>query len=255
MKLPLEYHVFLPMDRGAKGKDVRLVQEWLCLQDCHVKIDGVFGPATEASVRKFQTKSKLPATGVVDDDTFRFLVSPSLRAAKTLATTAETYPQRVVSAARQHLREHPRELGGRNCGPWVRLYTGGREGADWPWSAAFVTFLLTQAAEKMRPDPRAIEGGFTCDMLATQAKKADRFISEADLRSEAKSLSDLTPGTVFLVRNPANAGDWVHTGIVTAFYPDYMETIEGNTNDDGGMEGYEVCRRLRGYQNIDFIKI
>jgi hypothetical protein len=34
-----------------------------------------------------------------------------------------------------------------------------------------------------------------------------------------------------------------------------FETIEGNTNDDGSREGYEVCRRFRSYQKTDFILI
>jgi hypothetical protein len=32
-----------------------------------------------------------------------------------------------------------------------------------------------------------------------------------------------------------------------------MQTIEGNTNDDGSAEGYEVCARTRSYTNMDFI--
>ncbi|MGH8565940.1 MAG: hypothetical protein ACREXW_18380 [Gammaproteobacteria bacterium] len=32
-------------------------------------------------------------------------------------------------------------------------------------------------------------------------------------------------------------------------------TIEGNTNDDGSREGYEVCARTRDYNEMDFIKI
>lgn len=255
MRLPAEYSVVLPIQRGAKGQDVRLVQELLCLHDCSLRVDGAYGPATEATIRKFQTKSKLPSTGVVDDDTFRHLAAPVLRAAKPLATTAETYAQRVVSAARQHVREHPREIGGQNRGPWVRLYTGGKEGPEWPWCAAFVTYLLKQAAEGIRPDPQPIKGSMSCDNLMAQGMEASRFVPERLIKSGDVSLDDLMPGTIFLARNKNNPNDWIHTGIVTAFYPDYMETIEGNTNDEGVREGYEVCRRFRGYTNMDFISL
>jgi hypothetical protein len=34
---------------------------------------------------------------------------------------------------------------------------------------------------------------------------------------------------------------------------DTFKSIEGNTNDDGSYEGYEVCARVRGYAGIDFI--
>jgi hypothetical protein len=34
-----------------------------------------------------------------------------------------------------------------------------------------------------------------------------------------------------------------HTGIVESVEGDYVHTIEGNTNEDGSREGYEVARR------------
>jgi hypothetical protein len=34
---------------------------------------------------------------------------------------------------------------------------------------------------------------------------------------------------------------------------DTFKTIEGNTNDDGSYEGYEVRVRVRGYAGIDFV--
>ena len=44
---------------------------------------------------------------------------------------------------------NPREIGGQNMGPWVRLYMDGREGAEFPWCAGFVCFVLAQACEAM----------------------------------------------------------------------------------------------------------
>ncbi len=34
---------------------------------------------------------------------------------------------------------------------------------------------------------------------------------------------------------------------------DVFHTIEGNTNDDGSRNGYEVCARRRGYGKKDFV--
>lgn len=253
MKIPSEYTMLLPLQRGSKGNEVHLVQEWLSLNGVQLRADGDFGPATEASVRKFQTKVKLQPTGVVDEYTLRALIAPLNRACKPLTTTAETFSQRVVAAARNHLREHPREIGGQNKGPWVRLYTHGKEGAAYPWCAAFVTYLLQQAAESMRLPSMPIKGSLSCDELASQAKAADRFISDDDIKNGDRSRTELVPGTIFLVRNKKNANDWLHTGIVTGVMNEYFETIEGNTNDDGDREGYEVCRRLRGFGHMDFI--
>jgi len=249
MRIPSEYSVVLPVQRKASGKEVKLVQEWLCLHNCSVKVDGEFGPATEAAVRRFQTKARIHPTGVIDEQTYTALIAPVMRACKPLATTAETYSQRVVSAARQHLKEHPREVGGQNCGPWVRLYTVGKQGKDWPWCAAFVTYLMEQASEGIKPNPMPLRGSVSCDKLVEQAREAELFVGEKE-RDDT-----LGPGTLFVVRNTKNANDWIHTGVVTVFHPEYMETIEGNTNDDGSREGYEVCKRIRGYAHMDFIKL
>jgi hypothetical protein len=51
------------------------------------------------------------------------------------------------------------------------------------------------------------------------------------------------------------ATDWTHTGLVTASAAEVFDTIEGNTNDDGNREGFEVCSRSRGYQDKDFIRL
>ena len=47
--------------------------------------------------------------------------------------------------------------------------------------------------------------------------------------------------------------DWTHTGIVAEIHPEFFRTIEGNTNDDGVREGYEVCTLTRSYTSKDFV--
>jgi len=49
--------------------------------------------------------------------------------------------------------------------------------------------------------------------------------------------------------------DWIHTGIVVRFDDETIETIEGNTNDTGSREGFEVVRRIRGYRSKDFVRL
>jgi len=41
-----------------------------------------------------------------------------------------------------------------------------------------------------------------------------------------------------------------HTGIIEEVEDDIIHTIEGNTNDSGSREGYEVCRRTRKKSTI-----
>lgn len=253
MQLPKEYTVKLPLERGSKGAGVKLLQEWLCLNDCKLTIDGAFGAATAATVRKFQTKSRLAATGIVDEVTWNTLLLPLRNATRTLTTTAETYAQRVVAAARQHLKSHPMEIGGQNSGPWVRLYMNGKEGADWPWCAGFVTYVLSQASEGTKVDRNPLKPTASCDILGSQAKDKGILLTEKEIAKDAAKRALLRPGSIFLVRSAKSATDYLHTGFVTAAHDEYFETIEGNTNDAGDREGYEVCKRMRGYGNKDFI--
>jgi len=43
-----------------------------------------------------------------------------------------------------------------------------------------------------------------------------------------------------------------HVGIVVRRQGDVIETIEGNTNDDGSPNGYEVARRIRHVSSCDY---
>lgn len=149
----------------------------------------------------------------------------------------------VMRFQRAHFAQHPREVGGPNRGPWVRLYMNGVEGQ--PWCAGFVSFVLTQGAAAARV-PTPIAGSVSCDELAAQARAKNILVAEGNR-------DGLRAGAIFLVRRTPT--DWTHTGFVAEPRPDLFTTIEGNTNDDGEREGYEVCRLSRGYKNKDFILI
>ena len=234
--------------RGVRDKQVRLVQEWLCLHDLFVVIDGDFGPATEAAVKEFQKRTLLPVTGIVDMATFARLTQPLEMARRSIKLNGMNLEQIVVAYAEQHLAQHPREVGGQNRGPWVRLYTGGKEGAGWPWCAAFVSFILTQACRTLGV-PMPIKASFSCDLLAASAMHNGRFLRGPGTERRR----DVNPGSIFLVRRAMD--DWTHTGIVVKANAEVFTTIEGNTNDAGDREGYEVCKRIRGYRRKDFIII
>jgi peptidoglycan hydrolase-like protein with peptidoglycan-binding domain len=236
------------LEAGATGRRARLVQEWLTLHDVQVAVDGKYGPATAEGVRRFQTASGLRATGKVDRGTFEALVQPILNACEDLEADGRGLGPQALAYADRHLAEHPREVGGQNMGPWVRLYMKGNEGPNWPWCAGFVSFVLRQASDSLGVAP-PVRGSFSCDLLAANAQQRQVFLPGSSVQSP----KDIPPGSVFLVRR--TGGDWVHTGLVTATSPDTFETIEGNTNDAGDREGYEVCRRVRGYKDKDFILV
>jgi peptidoglycan hydrolase-like protein with peptidoglycan-binding domain len=231
--------------KGKRGKSARRIQEWLCLNGHDVVPDGDFGDVTEVALKEFQGANGLHASGVVDGDTFRALVAPMLRALSPEVPANLSFGATVVEIGKRHLKEHPREAGGDNLGPWVRLYMDGNEGPAWFWCAGFVTFLMKQAAEilgKAAP----IDGSFSCDTLAAQGKEHGIYLSEAQAKPQK-----ITSGAIFLVRR--TPGDWTHCGIVDRADAATYSTLEGNTNDDGSRNGYEVCTRKRGYGSKDFV--
>lgn len=230
------------LKRGDRSGQVKLIQEWLSLHGHHVAIDQKFGPATEFAVKKFQVKSNLDASGIVDHETFNFLIAPITAALVEIPKKDVTLGEMVVAYAKQHLAQHPREIGGQNRGPWVRLYMNGKEGEASPWCAGFVCYCLRQACNTLNVS-LPITPSYSCDLLAQSAKVKGRFVK----RDKAG------PGSLFLVNKSAN--DWVHTGIVVSTSPETFTSIEGNTNDNGEREGYEVCSRTRGYNRMDFIMI
>lgn len=236
------------LSKGHKGKKVALIQEWLSIHGFHIAIDADFGPATDYAVRQFQKKKKLKVDGIVDQRTFTKLIEPMTSALHPIAANDKQLGEMVVAYAKQHWKQHPIEIGGQNRGPWVRLYMKGNEGPAWPWCAGFVSFILEQARQSLNT-PLPIQTSFSCDILAANAKEKGRFLQETQIAEK----SQIRAGSLFLNRRTAT--DWVHTGIVIEADEEFFHTIEGNTNDEGSREGYEVCKRIRGYKKKDFILI
>lgn len=235
-----------PIKRGDLGKHVKLIQELLCLSGINVVIDGIFGPATEQAVRIYQASQSLIINGLVDQETFKFLTYQIQAALRPLDSANRTFREMVIAYAKQHLNSHPREVGGQNRGVWVRLYMDGKEGTDWPWCAGFVSFILKQACNSLSI-PMPISPTPSCYIMAMDAIDKKMFLPEAKVKDIDR---ERLTGCIFLVQKDSS---WGHTGIVIAAENDVMHTIEGNTNNSGSREGYEVCRRIRNYENKDFI--
>lgn len=234
------------VSRGDREKSlVRLIQEWLNLNGHRVMIDGLFGPATEAAIKEFQSAAGLTETGRVDRQTFSSLARPMSNALASIGEAA-TLHNAVLSFAAKHLDAGSREVGGNNMGPWVRLYMDGNEGQDWPWCAGFVSFCIKQASAEMNVS-LPVQRTFSCDVLADWGKRNNSFVRG----SSSNLMSRVKPGDIFLVRKSPT--DWVHTGFVTSLSGEYCQTLEGNTNDEGSRDGYEVAARTRSFRNLDFV--
>lgn len=240
-----EAQLSAPLALGASGDAVRRVQEWLTIGRIGVKIDGNFGPATDTAVRTLQQQKALEANGIVDETTYGALVSP-IDAALALIPATDSLGADIVACGEQHVAQHPREIGGQNSGPWVRMYMNGEQGADFPWCAGFACFVMRQAAAG-RPLP--FPASVSCDEIGQSAKKLGLFRDGGSIKPE-----EITPGSFFLVRR-ATAPGWHHTGIVVSASGQTVTTLEGNTNDDGSREGYEAIRRIRTLAAVDYVII
>jgi hypothetical protein len=238
--------------KGAKGGDVRRLQEWLSLQGNRIAIDDDFGDATERALSTFQLDSHLPVTGTLDAATWARLVAPMVAALSARPASA-SLPEALLEIGREHLAQHPLEVGGDNRGPWVRLYMSGSDGAQWRWCAGFVSFLVKQACNAVPGAHAPVSPTFSCDTLAQQAAHAGRLKSGDDLASGKLTWADVGPVSIFLCRR--SPGDWSHTGIAYQGAGTTFVTLEGNTNDDGSCNGYEVCARTRSVAGKDFISL
>ncbi len=238
--------IFETIARGSKQRKlIYLIQEWLCLSGQSIKTDGDFGPATEIAVKKFQQNAGLIPNGIVDPLTFEKLVGPMKEMMEVTLVSAGNLLFAVVELSLKYLTVHPVEIGGQNLGPWVRYFMDGHQGNFWPWCAGFDTFVVRQAA-KLIGVQSSVPRTYSCDVLGMWAKHNGKLV-----KGSSGNLSSVKPGHLFLVRRSVN--DWQHTGIVIEMTPEYCVTIEGNTNDEGSREGYEVCRRIRSFRSLDFV--
>ncbi|WP_243348828.1 peptidoglycan-binding protein [Parabacteroides sp. FAFU027] len=241
----------------SKGSDVKKVQEWLNLWRSYdqrwniiVDIDGIFGHQTETVVKEFQKLQGLPVTGVVDVATFNKLVQFLSNAFQPIS--GSNLRTLIIEYAEQHLRNKPLELKN-NHGPWVRAYVDGNEGSDWPWCMGFAQTIIDQACSVLNQSfTQIMPHAYGCDSVGQHGLEKNKLLRNKEIR---KNPSLIEPGDLFLIVKTPH--DWTHTGIVISVVDDWIHTIEGNTNDEGAREGYEVCKRMRNFMqsNIDIFKV
>lgn len=129
---------------------------------------------------------------------------------------------------------------GSNAGPEVEIYLKSVGlGKGYSWCMAFVFWNVLQASILTK--------------IANPLKKTGGVLAQFGF---CKNLIVKVPqpGYIFIMDFGHGVG---HTGFVSqVFKNETIETIEGNTNDDGSREGYEVAKRIRKVsQMAGFIKI
>jgi hypothetical protein len=252
-----------PLERtqqvGDRGETVRVIQEWLCLQHLPLKIDRIFGPATAARTREFQTATAaLAVTGSVDERTYDLLRRPMTNALGLInvpGAADSKISDLVVKYARQHLEQRAREVGGQNRGPWVRLYLHGHEREpDSPqrvasWCAGFVSTIIQQASATLDLAP-PMAYRWNCEHLAREAAERHEFVCGDDARRDP---TRIPPGSLLLLRDHSNR--WHHTGIVVRADDQSVQTIEGNAHHEGDPlhYGHEVTTMCRSWGRLDFV--
>lgn len=143
----------------------------------------------------------------------------------------ELAKQTIISAITQlGVEEVPK---GSNAGTDVEKYLASVGlGKGYSWCMAFVYWNVLQACKKLAiPTPLLKTGG----VLA-------QYNNPKNHKSTAPQQGD-----IFIMDFGKGTG---HTGIVEYVLNDTIHTIEGNTNDNGSREGYEVCRRVRKIASI-----
>jgi hypothetical protein len=118
-----------------------------------------------------------------------------------------------------------------------------------PWCLAFAEYCVglgLQSAGLTLAESTLVKTGY-CPALADHARQSGVLISAEDV---AAGRAVVRPGDIMLVWETfANAADddYHHSGVVEVPPPASGEfhSIEGNTNTDGGSEGYIVARQVR----------
>lgn len=117
-----------------------------------------------------------------------------------------------------------------NAGPAVESYLKSVGlGKGYAWCMAFVYWSVKQAATELKTNSPLIK---TAGVLRQWNEIQRSF-----------KYSMPKPGDIFIMDFGKGQG---HTGFVVEVYANgTMKTIEGNTNNEGSREGYEVAYRVR----------
>jgi hypothetical protein len=135
------------------------------------------------------------------------------------------------------------EAGNKNKGPEVNQYlksVGLSPG--FPWCMAYAYWCYQQAAALLGVPNILIRTGGVLHQWNEQQPKRKVVLDKV-----LKNPSIILPGAVFIMDYGKGTG---HTGLVERIHGGLIDTIEGNTNDVGSREGYEVCRRTRELSTI-----
>ena len=137
-----------------------------------------------------------------------------------------------IAQSQNGVQEVPRNS---NAGAAVESYLKSVGlGKGYSWCMAFVYWSVKEAAKQLNTTSPLI-------------KTAGVLRQWNEVNSKLKFTKNPKPGDIFIMDYGKGQG---HTGFVVEVLSNGIKTIEGNTNDEGSREGYEVCYRTRKQSQI-----
>jgi len=225
------------LKRGQSNYRVKILQEWLIINEYYLEPDGKFGPVTQGALQAATSYKQLTreAWKILTENMAQFVsIKPS---DSSLAIVALN---KALEAYELGVHEIPP-----NSGPWVRLFMKGEEGADMPWCAGYVSYCLHLANQCIKNPVENLIYSFSCDDFGEWAEKEGRLIKQP--------APTIKIGDLFLVHRKDK--DYTHMGFVFSDFNGIVQTVEGNTSLSGSREGTHVLRRMRGKSNLHFISM
>ena len=149
-----------------------------------------------------------------------------------------------IALTQKGLEEIPRGSNwGVNCKKYLLSV-----GIDFPasWCMAFVYWCVEEAKIRI-PDGT---GGLRNPLVKTGGVLRQWNEIETQFKQPKCKFQIPLPGDIFIMDFGSGHG---HTGFVLSVNGDRIETLEGNSNDDGSREGYMVCSKPGG-RKISSIK-
>ena len=219
------------LKKGAKGAEVRELQDLLVKKGFDLVIDGDFGPKTFSAVKAFQSQNldqdgrPLAVDGVVGPLTWWSLRNLKPEGGEVQSVDFTVMPpidaggsergRAALEAAIGQLNANAREIGGNNRGEFVRRYLNGIVEEGNSWCAGFVSWCYSQ-------HPAGIPFNYTVgarDVLNKFRRKGWGYQLEEDNTPE--------PGDVVCWKREGAA--WMgHVGLVYQLIDGKLYTIEGN---------------------------
>lgn len=251
----------LPLKKGDRGPGVRELQRLLVEHGYLVDVDGDFGPQTYRAVRAFQSQNldqhgqPLMVDGKVGPLTWWSLTNPKPVILTPSAVDYGAMPppeaggsvlgRAALGTAIAELNAGACEIGGNNCGPWVKKYlapAGLPEGNS--WCASFVSWCFLQASGG---DKDAMPFAYCPGARALLRQFKDRGMGYAP-----NSGYEPKPGDIVVWWREKLSGWLGHVGFVYGLKDGMLYTIEGNKSPKVQGFSYVFSRmdKLLGFGHV-----